>query len=406
MPCDTEFMRRTELELHLGVMEHMQRFVDEEKDKLIENVIPVKAPVCDSCPEYFCCESDLKIHDRYSHKKDNGFNADQIENLKALSQSRNLSLKPFLDRVYGRILQILPSGEFGIIQVSEENDRYINVLFDLSRLEMPNKRSSLAESVVPGYPVLLTAVQMEPPVPGYSENIPYYASAVTIGDEDEHSGLLMQFSTLRTSLGSALAEGQGLSRAAIAVQLDMLAQGLPTPLFHTLKDQVEFGTGIVVMKNQSVLLVRLQQDHCYALQILESVLLTDTENESSGETFEVGDSLHLNCVLMNPAHPTQYLITGCWSSEPRPSIPRSSLTLRAVDMYRTLAASYCRDPGSCSVLEMSSVLVPSASGVGFDDIAADGDDICGSVDDIEDDLAAEPAPFKPIMISSFARQSN
>merc|ERR1719383_1297696 len=97
--------------------------------------------------------------------------------------------------------------------------------------------------------------------------------------------------------------------------------------------------------------------------------------EVSGETFEVGDSLYLNALLMDPGQPTQYLITGCWSGLQRPWIERTKLTRGTIDMFHNLAASYCWDPTVYSIMDLSNILVPTAGGIGFDDIAADADDI-------------------------------
>ena len=252
--------------------------------------------------------------------------------------------------------------------------------------------------------MFLTAVEMAPEVPGYSENIPYYATAVTIGDEDDHNSNPVLFSTLRSEIGSTILEGQNISRAALSVQLEDCANGKPTPIFHTFPHVIEFGTGIVIMKNQSVLLIKMQQDRCYALQILESVFLTENEYESSVETCEVGDSLHVNAVLLNPRNAAQYLVTGCWSTQPRPTVNPSKLSLKAVDMYQTLALSFCSDPSSCPLLDMSSVLVPSEFGVGFEDIAEDiGAEDGSSLADPEiSALESSPAPFFRIKIPSLA----
>ena len=400
------------MELHLGLMEHLQRNVDENKEANIQKVLPVQSPVCETCDQVFVDEVDQRIHVKSFHKKDHEFTSDQIENLKALSQSRNLDLEPSLNYVWGRILQVLPASEFAIVQVPRADNQYINVLFDKSRLKMPNSRHCLEDSVVPGYPALINAVRMEPTIPGYSENIPYYASAVTIGDEDDHNAMPFEFSTLKTELGSTLAEAQSLSKASLAIQLDMYSKGKAVSMFHTFPDEIEFGTGTVVMKNQSVLLVRLQQENCYALLILESILLSQDVGEGSGDTFEVGDCLHLNALLMNPASPVQYLITGCWNNNPRPTVARSSLHLTAIDMFQTLSASYCQDPASYGILDMSNVLVPTSyGGIGFDDIAADiGEDDGGIAEPTaaaaDDDLVTDPVPFKKIKLGSFAKFSD
>merc|ERR1711962_61107 len=389
-------------------MEHLQRNVDENKEANIKQVLPVQSPVCESCDHFFVDEIDQKIHEKSFHKKDLGFSSDQIENLKALSQSRNLDLEPSLNYVWGRILQILPASEFGIVQVARADNQYINVLFDKSRLKIQETRHRLEDTLVPGYPALINAVRMEPSLPGYSENIPYYASAVTIGDEDDHNAMPYEFSTLKTELGSTLAEAQSLSKASLAIQLDMYSKGKAASMFHTFPDEIEFGTGTVVMKNQSVLLVRLQQENCYALLILESILLSRDVGESSEDTFEVGDCLHINALLMNPASPVQYLITGCWNNNPRATVPRSSLHLTAIDMFKTLSASYCQDPASYSILDMSNVLVPTSyGGIGFDDIAADiGEDDGGIADTSAAIVEDDPVPFKKIKLGSFAKSAD
>lgn len=60
-------------------------------------------------------------------------------------------------------------------------------------------------------------------------------------------------------------------------------------------------------------------------------------------------------------------------------------------MFNNLAASYCWDPASFSIMDLSNVLFPTAYGIGFDDIAADGESRGLAADDIGcDDLVAEP----------------
>ena len=306
---------------------------------------------------------------------------------------------------------MLPSRGYGIAQVPRNGNQFLNVLFDITRLEMRRKQDTLAESVGPGYPVLLNAAEIEPRVPGYTENIAYYASAVTFGDEDEHNGFPVDYSTLKLGGETTLEEGQKLSRAALAVQLDLCAKGEPTPLFHTFSDMLDAGTGTVVMKNQSVMLVKLEQDRAFALQILESVMLTEHQDECSNETFEVGDRLRVNAVLMNPALPTQYVVTGSWAAlGARPSIPREELNVTAIDMFSSLAVAYCGDPASYAVPDvivpagddvlipagfddvlipggLDDLVVPVAGGLGFDDIAADMTDDIGV--GVEDDIGME-----------------
>jgi len=353
-----------------------------------------------------------------------------VSNLKTLSQCRNLTIKPFLNRAAGRILEVLPGKEFAIVQVPDDGDKqFLNVLFDLNRLRMKNKQNSMKNSVMPGYPVLVNAAQIEPAVPGYTDNIPYYASAVTIDDPDEHDSQLVSFSALQTDSSVAISEGLKLSKAALSVQLDLCAKGEITPLFHSLADTINFGTGIVVMKNQSVLLVKLlhQRESCYALQILESVLLTQ-DDESLSESFEVGETLRLNAVLVHPGHSTQYLITTSWSADvERAIIPRSDLKLLAFDMFHTLAASYCHEPGVISLIDESSFVVPTAHGIGFDDIVEDIGDFnsdivdravldsvnnipeASDVSNVQEEHISESdqtlsKPFIGIKIASFAKQ--
>ena len=169
------------------------------------------------------------------------------------------------------------------------------------------------------------------------------------------------------------------------------------------------------MKNQSVLLVKLQKDNMYAIQILESVILSDNNSVSAGEeTFEVGDNIEINALLMDPAKPTQYLITGCWcTTSPRSNISRSSLSYDAANMFHALAASYCMEPSTFPELDMSSILVPTSDGLGFDDIAADMSDLTEDID-ADDPMPQESAiaadeddgsfiPFKKIKLFNFSK---
>jgi len=415
LTCDTGFMEERELRLHLDVMEHIQRFHDENKDARILKQLPIKAPVCPTCKLRLSSQLDLKIHEKNEHKKEISFTADQIENLKVVSQSRNLTLSPTIIKAEGRVLQTLPASNFGLIQVPKEDNQYINVLYDLTRLDMSGKASSLSKSVMPGYPVLVTAVMIEPQEPGISQNIPYYATAVTKGNDDDHNEWPIPFSTLKTELGSTMTEALRLSKAALAVQLESFSSGVTAPLFHFFPDQLVHAGGIVLMKNQSVLLVKLPKDDVYAIQILESVILSDSNPVSAGEeTFEVGDNIEINALLMDPAKPTQYLITGCWcTTSPRSTISRSSLSHDAANMFHSLAVAYCMEPSTYPELDMSSILVPTSDGLGFDDIAADMSDLTEDID-VDDPMPQEPAiaadeddgsfiPFKKIKLFNFSK---
>ena len=377
----------------------------------------------------------MQVHERKTHKKELAWSCDQVANLKTLSQSRNLSARPQLTSARGRILQVLPSRGYGIVQVVRDANQYFNVLFDLPRLNMPQKRDTLADSVSPGYPVIVNAAQIEPQVPGLTENLTYYASAVTIGDEEDHEGFPVDYATLKLGGETTLEEGQRLGRAALTVQLDLCAKGEPTPLFHTLANCVEAADGVVVMKNSSLILVKLvQQERAFAVQALESVLLTRDGGECSSETFEVGNQVRVNAVLMDPSLPTQYLVTGSWTGPlARAPINPDQITLAAVDMYSSLAIAYCMDPTSFPVMEevsaglgfviphdLDELVVPSAQdgGIGFDDIAAADDDDIADHDDMavddngigdndivmkEPDEPVKAAPTIGLKLASFAK---
>ena len=402
---------QSELEQHLEMGEHMHRNIDENKDQTILNSLPVIAPVCSSCKACFASQLDLSIHERHQHKKETEFTADQVENLKSLSQSRNLTLKPSIMSARGRVLQVFPDSNLGILQSPQEDNQYINVLFDLSRLKMPKTKRTLAESVRVGYPVLVNCVAMEPnDTAGYSANLYYYASAVTIGDEDEHSLMPVSFHSLRDSIGiTAFEEAQKLSRNVLGVQLEQCAQGLQTPLLHTFPDALENEAGLVVLKNQSCVLIKILSSGAYAIQILENVLVTETSHDTSSETFEVGQSVIINGLLVDPSLPTQYLATGCWISFPRESIQREMLTLAIVDMFHTVVKSFCMEPDMFAMLDFSNIVIPGdfGGGLGFDDIAAGSDIALASHDDIgiaddttspEEKVPEEPLGFKKIKL--------
>ena len=80
--------------------------MDENKDSNIEKLLPLSPAVCDTCQSCFTSQLQLKLHIKNKHKKDSDLTGDQIENLKSLSQSRNLELKDSLNNVRGRVLQV------------------------------------------------------------------------------------------------------------------------------------------------------------------------------------------------------------------------------------------------------------------------------------------------------------
>lgn len=388
--------------------------VDEVKDYKITQLLPIELPVCQadaSCNLCLASDLDLKIHERYKHKKVYDLTSDQIENLTTLSQSRNVDRQKMINNVRGRILEILPDSNIGIIQLPQHENQYINVLFDLSAVVMPEKQSTLVESVRVGDPVLVNCVEMDldPKNVGYSANINYYASCVTIGDEDEHSGMPRSYESLLLEKSDTITEACKLSLAALKVQLELCADGRPTPLFHTFPDKIENEVCFVVMKNQSCLLLKSLSTNCYAIQVLESMLITANSLETSSETFEVGQTVIVNGLLMDPALPTQYLVTGCWIMNERPAIAREQLALNAVVMYQSLVKSFCMEPEIFPLLDLSNVVVPEQFGtIGFDDIAADStltDDLADNSMSVDapsqnnDDLADEgPIPFKRIKL--------
>ena len=418
MPCNSDLLISTELDLHLSLAEHMYRNIDESKDFRICSLLPLKPPICttDSCQTCLATDLDLKIHDRYKHKKVQEFSSDEIENLNTLSQARNLEMVTDMKNVRGRILELLPGdGNIGLIQLPQSDQQYINVLFDISTLVMPDKKETLVESVCVGYPVLINCVQMEPKSPGYSANINYYASCVTIGDEDEHSAMPKTYERMFESMRRTITEAQKLSQAALKVQLQLHADGRPTPLFHTFADTLENEACVVVMKNQSCMLVKSLNSNMHAVQVLESMLITENNHETSTETFEVGQTLFVNGLLVDPNLPTQYLVTGCWTNNHMPVIPREKLALKAVVMFQSIVKSYCMEPDLIPFLDMSTLLIPGEySSMGLDDIAADdtGDitalgDIAAAGNNgaaVDNSIAAEndneddPIPFKRIKL--------
>ena len=96
-------------------------------------------------------------------------------------------------------------------------------------------------------------------------------------------------------------------------------------------------------------------------------------------------------------------------------------------MFHTLAASYCHEPGVISLIDESSFVVPTAHGIGFDDIVEDIGDVnsdivdravldsvnnipeASDVSNVQEEHLSESdptlsKPFIGIKIASFAKQ--
>ena len=82
-------------------------------------------------------------------------------------------------------------------------------------------------------------------------------------------------------------------------------------------------------------------------------------------------------------------------------------------MFHALAVSYCMEPSTFPELDMSSILVPTSDGLGFDDIAADMSDLTEDID-ADDPMPQESAiaadeddgsfiPFKKIKLFNFSK---
>jgi hypothetical protein len=376
-------------------MEHLHCSVIDNKLEWLDANVPEKPPYCTQCDEAFLSNSDLKTHDKRQHRTDHGLTTDQVDLLTTLSQSCNLTLPPRLEAAQGRVLLLLPVKEFAIVQVAlgEGQDQFVNVLFDRSRLYLGGRSvpSRLSAVLGPGCPVGVDAVLMEPPIPGFSNNISYYATGITVGDREEYVADARPFSSLKAELWSTIEEAVRLSKAKLLVELEDFSKGKSAALFHRCPEQVS-GIGTVVKKNQNVMVIKMVgAEPRYALKILDSASLTDDPAyQSYDETFEVGDAVSFNALLMDPARVVQYLCTSAWSAVACAPLPRTSLKPVAVTLYNTLAASYCSDASELASLDMCGVLVPSTyDAVGFNDIAdlAEDDGLAAPME--EDDLAAD-----------------
>ena len=389
--CNTDFLTPSQVEAHLEFMEHLQCSVLDGKLDWMDANIPAKPPHCAQCDEAFVSDSDMKTHEKRHHRADHGFTADQVDLLTTLSQSCNLTLPPRLEAVEGRVLMLLSSNDFAIVQVpmGDGQDQFVNVLFDRSRLYMGGKAvpSCLSKAISPGCPVGVDAVLMEPRIPGFSNNVSYYATGVTLGDREEYVADSRPYASLKAELWSTIEEAVRLCKAKMLVELEQYSQGKGAGLFHRHPEQVS-GFGTVVKKNQNVMVIRMGMEPRYALKILDSVPLTDDPNyQSYDETFEVGDAVNFHALLMDAERVVQYLCTAAWSAVASPRLPRHCLTPVATNLYNTLAASYCADVSELANLDMSGVLVPSTyDAVGFNDIAdlAADDSLAEPMDD--DDL--------------------
>jgi hypothetical protein len=234
-------------------LEHLTNSVADGKLAWMKDNVPARPPLCPACSEPFASESDLKTHERRHHRPDHGFTADQVDLLTTLSQSCNLTLPPKLEGMEGRVLLLLPSKDYGIVQVAmgEDKDQFVNVLFDRSRLYLAGKTvpARLSAVISPGCPVGVDAVLIEPRVPGFASNVSYYATGVTVGDREDYVPDLRSFSSLKDGLWSTIEEGMKLAKAKMIVELEDFSQGKSAALFHRNPEQVS-GIGTVVKKSQ------------------------------------------------------------------------------------------------------------------------------------------------------------
>jgi len=436
------------LQIHISTREHKRIKAEcvNESETFDQN-IPADPPRCDICNRYFSNEEDMKCHmtTRLHHirlyqsmavpdKEIPAFtdNNDLEEKLASLPQPPpkiSSILRSRLENQPGRIAGTFESGQFVVIQFVH-SDVTLHALFDKTRVA--NKDKSTFPMV--GFPVTFNAARIEPELPGVSSYIQYWASSVIMGDGVKTDSLAgeLTYNQLRREIGPLINIGLEDAKAEIKYQVDTKLYGAQTPggsgytvLLDEYPEHVAGESGIVMARNSSSVLIRIDSSGMNALLILEDCPLTEIPRDSveEGLDLEPGTKVSLNGVLMDVTKQAQYLCTSVWRQKAMTSIKRDRLMQACIEMYHALVLalpppqallgdivvpsfSTMEDVDMTGLIDINALLASGGlvmpGGLAEDDLAADdGDDLAAS-DDISEEAGEKPKKSFGIKIASFA----
>ena len=439
------FMNLQTLQIHISTREH-KRIKNEclNEGATFDQHIPVDPPRCDICNRYFCTEEEMKCHmtTRLHHirlyqsmavpdKEIPAFtdNNDLEEKLASLPQPPpkiTSILRSRLENQPGRIAGTFESGQFVVIQFVH-SDVTLHALFDKTRVN--NKEETFP---MVGFPVTFNAAKIEPELPGVSSYIQYWASSVIMGDGVKTDSLAgeLTYSQLRRGIGPLIDIGLEDAKAELKYQVDTKLYGAQTSggsgytvFLDQHPEHVAGESGIVMSRNLSSVLIRIDSSGMNALVILENCPLTEIPRDTVEEDLDLepGTIVSLNAVLMDVTKQAQYLCTSVWKKTAMTSIKRDRLMQASIEMYHALVLalpppeaqlgdivvpsfSTMEDVDMTGLVDINALLASGGlvipGGLAEDDLAAEDDDIA-ACDDISDQ-GEKPKKSFGIKIASFA----
>merc|ERR1711963_392407 len=346
---------------------------DEEARKaLLTRNIPYDAPRCDISNRFFGSEAELNRHlltkmysIRMAQLHDFAIgsftdNDDLETRLEALPGSKSVSssLPSKLESQRGRIAMVFESSAFVLVHFKlDDVDAF--ALFDRSRVV---EKGRDVRPVV-GYPVTFHACKIDPPVPGISRYIQYWATQVVLGDHvrslgSSALGMAQTYAQLKREVGGAVEAGLEDAKAEIKADLEFKMDGKGKGVIvDQWKEVLRSMPALVTQVNPSSVLVKMENGEVtltlflegfviffeiqVGLQILEEDTMMTKEPRdwaTIDPSIGIGDKVTVHALLMDPSKRAPYLCTAVWrSGQTQPQVHREKLLQGAIDMYHTLA---------------------------------------------------------------------
>lgn len=439
--CGTGLMSSKYLQIHMKTKEH-EHHADNCREPIncFEMNKPKDPLTCDECDRYFPDKQSRKCHMigmghavRSAQLEGHSVDDDDEElqaDLDTLPSSEDLpKLPPIATGKSGRILFLYETGYHGVIEFqqkmqvpdSEEWKEYtLRAMFDASRIDwrfatqedkVLMEGEHLGAIVVPGYPVRFQAALINPKHK-VDRHIQYYASTVQFGDVCRNSTQLRfadSFSSLFRKNPMLVKTGVKDAVTEVRAQIKKKNNDERTDMFDDPEEDLRFGTGKVISKNQSRVIVKIKGKECdYAIKTLEipQVSFKEMENEKAKneETFEVGDEVSLNAILVNNRAQAQYLITDMWkSSDIVAPVSRVDIMQGAIDLFHAHLNNFDLEKLNDTA---SSAAVNEDNEDEDDNIANDDDDDDNIADDDEDDESDQPTTFTGFKLASFTNNED
>jgi len=433
--CGTGLMGSKFLQIHMCSKEH-EIHADNCREPV--NCFELNKPkdpiTCDQCDRYFPDKQSHRCHTigtkhavqvaalegRTVEDDDDELQAD----LDTLPASEDLpNLPPIATNRSGRILFLYETGFHGVIEFKQkiqDKEFTLHAMFDASRIDWRFATDvdrvlmvgeHLGAIVVPGYPVRFQAALINPKHK-VDRHIQYYATTVQFGNVCRNNTQLKfadSFASLFKKSPMLVKTGVKDAVTEVRAQIKKKNNDERTDLFDEPEEDLRFESGKVISKNQSRIIVKIVgKESDYAIKTLEiqdiKVVESESEKANQEDTFEVGDEVSLNAILVNNRAQAQYLITDMWKSSDIVQAPLARVDVKqeAIDLFHAHLMNFDLE----KLNDKASAAADNEDDDEDDNIANDDDDEDDNIADDDEEEESQPTTFTGFKLASFTNNED